>query len=683
MSNVLLDTALSYAARGWYVFPLHTPQSNGFCSCSQPSACKNVGKHPRSHATLLPHGKNSASTDSVLIRTWWQLWPDANIGITTGTLSGIWALDIDPRHGGDANLHALLTQHGPLPDTPEVCTGGGGIHYIFRHPGHPIRTKTEFAPGLDSLGDGGSIVAAPSLHASGARYTWQVSPDDIAPADAPNWLLQFVLQPVTPPPSSSQPTANGTHGPLPKRTLHYLVFGASPGTRNSELFFAAQQFYANGYTLQEAFDKLKPRAQTDGLPDHEIDRTIHSAYQSNQVNQPTGANPTPVSPVSNPQNPSRRSSAMIAAALQSFGYTFRLNLCGNIVEVNDTPITDFVEARIRTDARDAGLKPLDAVMDTVLVEADKHSYHPVKDYLASLTWDGIPRIAHLSDLLHGDDPPVVYSDGTQRPLIAVYLRRWMIGAVAKVFVGAQNLMLVLAGDQNLGKSHFAEWLCSGLPDYFIEEPINVADKDTSIRLMMKFIWSVSELDATTRKQDVAALKDFITKKIVTVRKAYGRHDIVGPAMASLIGSINPSTGYLADDTGNRRYLTATISRIDWSYTQLDIHQLWAEAVDAFHQGETWKLVGPEAELQERQNKLHEVESITEGWITSYFEFPVPGHRMTASEIVDHLRTRYDIRLTGTERSQAQELARVMGRLGIRKGRTSTWRGYFDIKPKYP
>ncbi|HEU4984619.1 MAG TPA: VapE domain-containing protein, partial [Nitrososphaera sp.] len=191
------------------------------------------------------------------------------------------------------------------------------------------------------------------------------------------------------------------------------------------------------------------------------------------------------------------------------------------------------------------------------------------------------------------------------------------------------------------------------------------------------------LDATTRRADVSALKDIITKRDVTVRKAYGQYDTTKPALASFIGTVNDSTGFLTDDTGNRRFLVASIDSIDWSYQQLDRDQLWAEALAAYRSGVPWQPLPHERAAQDEQNKLHEVESLWDGWISSYFYVGglAVGHRMTASEIVDVLRTRYDIRPSGSARQQAMEIARVLKRLGARQVRTKAWRGYEDVLPK--
>jgi hypothetical protein len=116
-----LDYALSYAARGWPVFPLHSINHRK-CSCGH-SKCTSPGKHPK---TI--NGVKDATTDENQIRTWWGAGPDSNIGIATG--GGLVVLDADPRHDGDLSLEKL-----ELPSTPQVLTGGSGWHFYFKTDG--------------------------------------------------------------------------------------------------------------------------------------------------------------------------------------------------------------------------------------------------------------------------------------------------------------------------------------------------------------------------------------------------------------------------------------------------------------------------------------------------------------------------------------------------------------------
>ncbi len=153
------------------------------------------GKRPYTH-----RGLHDASTDPDQIRGWWRKWPDANVGIRTGAESGLIVLDVDPDHGGDESLAQLEALQGPLPATVQQRTGGGGRHYLFQHPGTPVRNRAGFRPGLDVRGDGGYIVAPPSRHISGERYAWEpgCSPDGIELAALPAWLLDLITRDVAP-----------------------------------------------------------------------------------------------------------------------------------------------------------------------------------------------------------------------------------------------------------------------------------------------------------------------------------------------------------------------------------------------------------------------------------------------------------------------------------------------------
>jgi len=165
----LIEAAVAYAGRGLPVFP-----------------CR--GKVP-----LTDHGFQDASTDTKTVLTWWTRWPEAAIGIPTGTISGLVVLDVDVQHGGAGTLAALERKHGKLPAAPEVLTGGGGSHFYFAHPGRPVRSSTgKLGAGLDVRADGGYVVAPPSEHASGRRYCWRRPQRKLELPPLPEWLLEDV-----------------------------------------------------------------------------------------------------------------------------------------------------------------------------------------------------------------------------------------------------------------------------------------------------------------------------------------------------------------------------------------------------------------------------------------------------------------------------------------------------------
>lgn len=376
--------------------------------------------------------------------------------------------------------------------------------------------------------------------------------------------------------------------------------------------------------------------------------------------------------------PAQTESQIIIERLRALGYTFRLNSCIDAIEVNGRAITDILAAEIRVALRDIGLaKKIAAAEDAYIAEAKKNAYHPVRDYLDGLNWDQVDHIAALSTHLYSNDPPVVYSNGGSLPLHHVYLYRWLVGAVAKVYNGDQNPILVLDGPQGIGKSTLARWLCP-LSDYFLEGPINVADKDSDIRLISQLVWEVSELDATTRKADQSALKSFITKQVVTVRKAYGRHDTKKPAMCSLIGTVNNTSGFLADQSGSRRFMITRLERIDRRYTDLDINQLWAQARKLYFDGETSRLTRDEAAVQSAVNEHYEAETVLTDWLEKHFDFsPDYTDQYSLAEIISAMEID-GFRVTGSERQQAMELARVLTMKRARKIETRVGKRWIGL-----
>jgi hypothetical protein len=115
-----------------------------------------------------------ATRDEATIADWWRQWPNANIGIATGMKSGVFVIDVDPRNGGAASFARLCQQIGDLPRTLSVTTGSGGSHHYLRLPSdRALRSlKLTAFPGIDFKGEGGLVVAPPSLHACGRRYEW-------------------------------------------------------------------------------------------------------------------------------------------------------------------------------------------------------------------------------------------------------------------------------------------------------------------------------------------------------------------------------------------------------------------------------------------------------------------------------------------------------------------------------
>jgi hypothetical protein len=178
-----LEYALHYASLGWGVFPAHTIKDDS-CSCGNPD-CTSPGKHPRTK-----NGLKDATTDSKAIEWWWKKFPASNIAIRTGKESGVVALDIDTKSNGFESLEALVNTVGSLPDTLTAITGGKGNHICFTHPGGTMKTRANVLEGIDFRGDGGYIIAPPSLHISGSAYHWIDL--NVTLVEPPEWLLKLI-----------------------------------------------------------------------------------------------------------------------------------------------------------------------------------------------------------------------------------------------------------------------------------------------------------------------------------------------------------------------------------------------------------------------------------------------------------------------------------------------------------
>jgi hypothetical protein len=249
-----LNTALRYAARGWKVFPLHEILPDCRCSCRATKGAKrcedtkpgDFGKHPRTK-----NGLSDASTSEAKIRSWWKTWLTANIGILTGTDSGIWMLGPDgPR--GIADLEALVAKHGPLSPTAVAKSGSGGRHYYFQWPadGPPLTNRANHrGTKIDVRGQGGYIVAPPSRNGNGP-YEWV---EEVEPAPAPDWLLEWVRgkdKKATPlPPTGTR--GSGQRADAHDRASAYLAKmpPAISGQGGHNLTFAAARAVVWGFDL--------------------------------------------------------------------------------------------------------------------------------------------------------------------------------------------------------------------------------------------------------------------------------------------------------------------------------------------------------------------------------------------------------------------------------------------------
>ena len=276
--------------------------------------------------------------------------------------------------------------------------------------------------------------------------------------------------------------------------------------------------------------------------------------------------------------------------LPGLGKTIKLNEMTGDVEWHGDPITDTDYVDIQMIVEQAQFQPSkNDIPIAVARVAQDNKYHPVRDYLDSLKWDGTPRLDRFLHILFGT-PDTEYE--------RVIGSKWMIGAVARVYEPGCKMdnMLVLEGPQNLGKSTALAALFGR--QFFTEMVNELRDhKRFMEQIAGKWVVEFAELSAI-RRADVELVKAVISMQVDRARLSYGRTPAERPRQCVLAASVNPKhdAGYLTDPTGNRRFWPVRCTRIDMPKLIRKRDQLWAEAVVRYRSKEQWWLDEAQIEI---------------------------------------------------------------------------------------
>lgn len=256
--------------------------------------------------------------------------------------------------------------------------------------------------------------------------------------------------------------------------------------------------------------------------------------------------------------------------------------------------------------------------------ADQNQYNPVANWVSSKSWDGQDHLGKLLDTVTIKD---------SKNLAAVVLKdtlitRWMISAIAGAFspkgVSASGV-LVFQGDQYVGKT---KWFKSLVPEdlNLIKDGVILKpdDRDSVKQAVSFWLVELGELDSTFRKADIAALKAFLTNDKDVLRRAYARKESQYARRTVFFGSVNPKE-FLHDPTGNRRYWTIEVSKLDHSHN-IDMQQVWAQVYELWKRGESHYLTPDEmSQLNAHNEEFTAIDPIEEA-ITSRFDWSVSKER---------------------------------------------------------
>ncbi|MEJ7728198.1 MAG: VapE domain-containing protein [Polyangiaceae bacterium] len=654
-STTIAHAAEMYAQLGFEPLPLWGLRDGGACTCRDLD-CDSQGKHPV-HVACQQH----ASSDIDIVRQTFRSHR-GNIGLLMG--SRYVALDADGEEG-----MASLASLGELPPTLTAATGSGkGEHRIFRlaanHDASEIPNRKAL-PKLDVKVRNGQIVVAPSLHLSGNRYRWTVC---VEPALLPDHIYERIRErkvvPIRVPAPSSSPTA----GDVLKRATAYMATlppAISGSGGHDQTFDAARRlvgWMAKGLAESDAWRLLVDYNATCQPPwsEKELEHKFAGAKGATKVPDfedrapPGRAAPSPPPPAASapppdgPAPPAASWSDLLVTRTGTKGQRIIVKHAENVVvilrhhpawagkirwdlhaqqttvrdppwhqsdmpgaELLGRPWSDEDTARLSAwVVREMGLEIGVSDCDrAVAIAAAASPYHPVRDWMAELRWDGQRRLdTWLASYLGA--PATAYASAVGR--------WWLTAAVARTYrpgCKADNV-LILEGEQGLKKSSALRTLAG--TQWFSDTAIDLHSKDAYLGLQGKLIVELAELDSL-RRADATRAKAFFTSEVDSYRPPYGRRTVHVPRGCVFAGTTNGSN-YLQDRTGNRRFWPVECRRIDLEALARDRELLWAEAVAAFEGGAPW---WPESEdervlceeQQEPRAEGDEWEGLLLGYIT--------------------------------------------------------------------
>ncbi len=322
------------------------------------------------------------------------------------------------------------------------------------------------------------------------------------------------------------------------------------------------------------------------------------------------------------------------------------------------------------------------VVDAVRIVADQHAFHPVRDYLASLAWDGRPRAERWLERYARVRP----RSEKEAALVRSVAKKWLVSAVARAMQPGCKVdtMLILEGKQGIGKSRALATLAG--ERFFSDAAIDFGTKDACQTIQGVWILELAELDAILRR-DPATVKAFLSRATDRFRVPYGRVPESVPRGVVFAGTVNHGS-YLRDGTGNRRYwIVRCEAPLDVPGLAEARDALWAEAVHLYRSGESWHL----GEADER-SMADEADARLEAdpWEESLAAWT--GARAAQAEespftMDEVLEEALGLRTSSRNSQVTVRVSRLLSRLGYeRRRRAALPRAYqyvrVDVSPSY-
>ncbi len=617
----MLDGALMYAAAELAPVPIYGITAEGRCACGRDDCeRRSWGKHPVGSAW-----QKRATCDPDEVRERFQ-HHRGNIGIYLA-LGGLVLIDAD----GELGLETARSWQ--LPPTLTQTSGSGvGAHYIYRLAPHQDAreiTDRKVAPGLD-VKVRGQFVAAPSRHASGGLYAITLA---VVPTVLPDWLYERIRK---------QRRAAPTLSDRARAYVDKIPPAVSGQGGHDQTFAAARAlagFLAKGLSENECLQILTDYGARCDPPwsDREIDHKWADAKRAHTVpkleDHPRWTGPVSAAEPSQPAPDPDDYRAKLLWAESRSGKPKLISHVDNVIRIlqldpnwqhkigfdefarrtlvstppwdeyqrpttvdalwtdeDGTRLCAWLRRKFQRDQFNPSVLECERAVDVV---ARGHSFHPVRDYLDSLAWDGTPRLPTWLTAYLG------VADSEYARMVGSW---WLISAAARIYQPGCKVdtVPILEGPQGARKSTALRTLAGA--QFFTDTPIDIGHKDAYQAIQGCWFVELAELDSLMRAEASRA-KAFFSSPVDRYRPTYGRRVVESPRQCVFVGTVNLSE-YLSDPTGARRFHPIPCGAIDIDALERDRDQLWAEAVHEYREGRPWYPIdaGTTAQLTEQQSE---------------------------------------------------------------------------------